>query len=208
MTNATSTYPMRVFTSARSATQSWFGVGAPNLRSTRSAPAVLLVIGVGGDHEGPAPRTSDWHKTRMRRSTVQRAILMCSRLSWTHTLPAPLTVPRRWQAVLEPDLARPSGNGFLSAIGVIQALYHRRLTGEPQAVDTSILNAGLPVASMASRTPDGTPPRARPSTGCSSVSMPCTASMRPPTVRRSVCEDDGSWQRPRPSSETHTTEEP
>jgi len=50
-----------------------------------------------------------------------------------------------------------TGNGFFSAIGVIQALYHRRLTGEPQAVDTSILNAGLLVASMASLTPDGTP---------------------------------------------------
>jgi crotonobetainyl-CoA:carnitine CoA-transferase CaiB-like acyl-CoA transferase len=36
-----------------------------------------------------------------------------------------------------------SGNGFLSAIGVIQALYHRRMTGEAQAVDTSILNAHL-----------------------------------------------------------------
>ena len=43
-----------------------------------------------------------------------------------------------------------TGNGFLSAIGVIQALYHRKLTGEPQSVDTSILNAGLLAASMAS----------------------------------------------------------
>ncbi len=50
-----------------------------------------------------------------------------------------------------------TGNGFFSAIGVIQALYHRRLTGEAQAVDTSILNAGMLVASMASLTPDGTP---------------------------------------------------
>src|SRR5207245_268895 len=36
-----------------------------------------------------------------------------------------------------------TGNGFLSAIGVIQALYHRRRTGEAQSVDTSILNAGM-----------------------------------------------------------------
>ena len=43
-----------------------------------------------------------------------------------------------------------TGNGFLSAIGVIQALYHRQLTGEAQCVDTSILNAGLLVASMTS----------------------------------------------------------
>jgi crotonobetainyl-CoA:carnitine CoA-transferase CaiB-like acyl-CoA transferase len=48
-----------------------------------------------------------------------------------------------------------TGNGFLSAIGVIQALYHRKRTGEPQSVDTSILNAGLLVASMASVRTDG-----------------------------------------------------
>jgi crotonobetainyl-CoA:carnitine CoA-transferase CaiB-like acyl-CoA transferase len=49
-----------------------------------------------------------------------------------------------------------TGNGFLSAIGVIQALYHRERTDEPQSVDTSILNAGLLVASMASLQADGT----------------------------------------------------
>jgi crotonobetainyl-CoA:carnitine CoA-transferase CaiB-like acyl-CoA transferase len=49
-----------------------------------------------------------------------------------------------------------TGNGFFSAIGVIQALYHRARTGEPQSVDTSILNAGLLVASMAALKPDGT----------------------------------------------------
>jgi crotonobetainyl-CoA:carnitine CoA-transferase CaiB-like acyl-CoA transferase len=49
-----------------------------------------------------------------------------------------------------------TGNGFLSAIGVIQALYHRARTGEAQSVDTSILNAGLLVASMAALKPDGT----------------------------------------------------
>jgi crotonobetainyl-CoA:carnitine CoA-transferase CaiB-like acyl-CoA transferase len=48
-----------------------------------------------------------------------------------------------------------TGNGFFSAIGVIQALYHRARTGEAQAVDTSILNAGLLVASMAALKPDG-----------------------------------------------------
>ena len=48
-----------------------------------------------------------------------------------------------------------TGNGFLSAIGVIQALYHRQRTTEPQSVDTSILNAGMLVASMASITADG-----------------------------------------------------
>jgi crotonobetainyl-CoA:carnitine CoA-transferase CaiB-like acyl-CoA transferase len=50
-----------------------------------------------------------------------------------------------------------TGNGFLSAIGVIQALYHRARTREPQSVDTSILNAGMLVASMASVTADGRP---------------------------------------------------
>ncbi len=49
-----------------------------------------------------------------------------------------------------------TGNGFFSAIGVIQALYHRRRTGEAQAVDTSILNAGMLVASMTAVKPDGT----------------------------------------------------
>jgi crotonobetainyl-CoA:carnitine CoA-transferase CaiB-like acyl-CoA transferase len=50
-----------------------------------------------------------------------------------------------------------TGNGFLSAIGVIQALYHRARTGRAQAVDTSILNAGLLLGSMASIREDGTP---------------------------------------------------
>jgi crotonobetainyl-CoA:carnitine CoA-transferase CaiB-like acyl-CoA transferase len=50
-----------------------------------------------------------------------------------------------------------TGNGFLSAIGVIQALYHRARTGVTQSVDTSILNAGMLVASMASLGPDGEP---------------------------------------------------
>jgi crotonobetainyl-CoA:carnitine CoA-transferase CaiB-like acyl-CoA transferase len=50
-----------------------------------------------------------------------------------------------------------TGNGFFSAIAVIQALYHRARTREAQAVDTSILNAGLLVASMAALKPDGAP---------------------------------------------------
>jgi crotonobetainyl-CoA:carnitine CoA-transferase CaiB-like acyl-CoA transferase len=55
-----------------------------------------------------------------------------------------------------------TGNGFFSAIGIIQALYHRARTGEAQSVDTSILNAGLLVASMAAVKADGTPlPRQR-----------------------------------------------
>jgi len=49
-----------------------------------------------------------------------------------------------------------TGNGFLSAIGLIQALYHRERTGVAQAVDTSILNAALLCSSYAALTPDGT----------------------------------------------------
>ena len=48
-----------------------------------------------------------------------------------------------------------TGNGFLSAIGVIQALYHRDRTGEGQMVDTSIVNAGLLNTSYAVARPDG-----------------------------------------------------
>ncbi len=49
-----------------------------------------------------------------------------------------------------------TGNGFFSAIGVIQALYHRARTGKAQSVDTSILNAGMLLASMAATKADGT----------------------------------------------------
>jgi crotonobetainyl-CoA:carnitine CoA-transferase CaiB-like acyl-CoA transferase len=48
-----------------------------------------------------------------------------------------------------------TGNGFLSAIAVIDALYHRDVTGEGQFVDTSIINAGLLNTSYAVATPDG-----------------------------------------------------
>jgi crotonobetainyl-CoA:carnitine CoA-transferase CaiB-like acyl-CoA transferase len=50
-----------------------------------------------------------------------------------------------------------TGNGYLSAIAVVQALYHRNRTGEGQSVDTSILNAALLSASAASVTADGSP---------------------------------------------------
>ena len=47
------------------------------------------------------------------------------------------------------------GNGFLSAIGMLQAIYHRDRTGEGQFVDTSILNACLLNSSYAWLTADG-----------------------------------------------------
>jgi crotonobetainyl-CoA:carnitine CoA-transferase CaiB-like acyl-CoA transferase len=56
-----------------------------------------------------------------------------------------------------------TGNGFLSAIGMVQALYHRDRTGEGQFVDTSILYAHLLNSSMAWVSPDGSRSSARPS---------------------------------------------
>jgi crotonobetainyl-CoA:carnitine CoA-transferase CaiB-like acyl-CoA transferase len=48
-----------------------------------------------------------------------------------------------------------TGNGFLSAIGVLQALYHRERTGEGQRVDTSIIYAHLLNVSYVATAPDG-----------------------------------------------------
>jgi crotonobetainyl-CoA:carnitine CoA-transferase CaiB-like acyl-CoA transferase len=50
-----------------------------------------------------------------------------------------------------------TGNGYLSAIGILQALYHRQRTGEGQFLDTSILYAHLLNTSLASIGSDGTP---------------------------------------------------
>jgi crotonobetainyl-CoA:carnitine CoA-transferase CaiB-like acyl-CoA transferase len=56
-----------------------------------------------------------------------------------------------------------TGNGFLSAIAIVQALYHRDRTGEGQFVDTSIMYAQLLNASMAWSTADGATDGPRPS---------------------------------------------
>ena len=48
------------------------------------------------------------------------------------------------------------GNGYLSAIAMVQALYHRDRTGQGQQVDTSILNAALFGTAQVYTTPDGT----------------------------------------------------
>ncbi|MGH8540474.1 MAG: CoA transferase, partial [Stenotrophobium sp.] len=48
-----------------------------------------------------------------------------------------------------------TGNGFLSAVAMINAIYHRDKTGEGQFVDTSIINAALLNTSYAVATPDG-----------------------------------------------------
>ncbi len=50
-----------------------------------------------------------------------------------------------------------TGNGFLSAIGICQALYERKTTGKGQFVDTSIINATLLNTSYAVAKPDGSP---------------------------------------------------
>lgn len=48
-----------------------------------------------------------------------------------------------------------TGNGFLSAIAILQALYHREKTGEGQFCDTSIVNAHLLNSSYAVTRADG-----------------------------------------------------
>ncbi|MFC4250761.1 CaiB/BaiF CoA transferase family protein [Sinimarinibacterium flocculans] len=48
-----------------------------------------------------------------------------------------------------------TGNGFLSATSIVQAIYHRDRTGEGQFVDTSIINAALLNTSYAVATKDG-----------------------------------------------------
>jgi crotonobetainyl-CoA:carnitine CoA-transferase CaiB-like acyl-CoA transferase len=55
-----------------------------------------------------------------------------------------------------------TGNGFLSAIAIVQALYHRDRTGEGQFVDTSIMYAQLLNASIAWSLADGSRHGARP----------------------------------------------
>ena len=50
-----------------------------------------------------------------------------------------------------------TGNGYLSAVAVINALYHRDRTGEGQFVDTSIINACLYNTSYAVAKADGSP---------------------------------------------------
>jgi crotonobetainyl-CoA:carnitine CoA-transferase CaiB-like acyl-CoA transferase len=50
------------------------------------------------------------------------------------------------------------GNGVMSAVAVIQALYHRERTGEGQFVDTSIINMGFLYNSSTFVRADGTGP--------------------------------------------------
>jgi crotonobetainyl-CoA:carnitine CoA-transferase CaiB-like acyl-CoA transferase len=56
-----------------------------------------------------------------------------------------------------------TGNGFLSAIGIVQAIAHRDRTGEGQFLDTAIVYAQLLNASSAWITADGTTAGHRPS---------------------------------------------
>ncbi len=50
-----------------------------------------------------------------------------------------------------------TGNGFLTAVGICNALMERERTGKGQFVDTSIVNAGLLNTSYAVAKPDGSP---------------------------------------------------
>lgn len=59
--------------------------------------------------------------------------------------------------------AGDTGNGYLAALGVVEALYHRDRTGEGQFVDTSIVYAHLFNASMTWTAPDGSVTSDRPS---------------------------------------------
>jgi crotonobetainyl-CoA:carnitine CoA-transferase CaiB-like acyl-CoA transferase len=59
--------------------------------------------------------------------------------------------------------AGDTGNGYLSAIGMVEALYHRDRTGEGQFVDTSIVYAHLLNASMTWTTLDESATADRPS---------------------------------------------
>lgn len=51
-----------------------------------------------------------------------------------------------------------TGNGWLSAIGILQALYQREVTGHGQSVDTAIVNACLLATSQTYVRADGTAP--------------------------------------------------
>ncbi|OHV42669.1 CoA transferase [Pseudofrankia sp. BMG5.36] len=61
--------------------------------------------------------------------------------------------PPLWSRVNMGD----TGNGYLWAIAVMQALYHRERTGEGQRVGTAIINAALLATSYAYSLADGTP---------------------------------------------------
>ncbi len=76
-----------------------------------------------------------------------------------------------------------TGNGFLSAIAIVQALYHRDRTGEGQFVDTSIMYAQLLNASIAWSLADGSAPRRPPAArrDAARLARAATASTRPPT---------------------------
>ena len=66
-----------------------------------------------------------------------------------------------------------TGNGFLSAIAIVQALYHRDRTGEGQFVDTSIMYAQLLNASMAWSVADGSRHGERPQLDCDADRLAC-----------------------------------
>jgi crotonobetainyl-CoA:carnitine CoA-transferase CaiB-like acyl-CoA transferase len=90
-----------------------------------------------------------------------------------------------------------TGNGFLSAIGMVQALYHRDRTGEGQFVDTSIIYAQLLNASIAWITADGKTRGDRPSVDAMQLGWNALYRLYPTAGDTWLCiaviEDD-EWQ--------------
>lgn len=90
-----------------------------------------------------------------------------------------------------------TGNGLLSAIAVLEALYHRDRTGEGQAVDTSIAYAHLLNASAAWVTPDGAARGDRPVVDAQSWGISALHRIYP-TAQGWLClavESDPDWHR-------------
>ena len=90
-TNATYTHPDHVHTYVKSATHSWFVRSRAKWRSTRSAG--LVCLGSVSTGRLRLPRTTPAiPNSRMRRSTVQRAMSCPLRRNRSHSLRAPRTL--------------------------------------------------------------------------------------------------------------------
>ena len=89
-----------------------------------------------------------------------------------------------------------TGNGFLSAIAMVQALYHRDRTGEGQFVDTSIMYAQLLNVSIAWSLADGQPARRPPESRRDAARVPRDATAlrdgRRLALRRRVTDEQRS----------------
>jgi crotonobetainyl-CoA:carnitine CoA-transferase CaiB-like acyl-CoA transferase len=87
------------------------------------------------------------------------------------------------------------GNGYLSAISIIEALYHRARTGEGQKVGTAIMKACLLSASYAFVDADGTP-AARPRLDAMQLGLTALYRLYEASDRNWLClacVDDAQW---------------